>query len=210
MADFFGKMSIFGTNTRITPEHEKYSQLLCEPSSKNSGTRSKSNSFSGNRVSPAPLPEERTRSKSDSFSGNRVSPAPLQKEDIEHIETLPGTPMSGHESGVNTPQLVASPDELVYGCGIRSGAEDIHAYSEGRLCEAWSPEEYDMHEWLEIDRPAEHNYLRHVRTIYKHVLDDLYRRFVPPVNIHEKYLEEIRSPSWETFEKNTKNENKSI
>ena len=182
MADFFGKMSIFGTNTRITPEHEKYSQLLCEPSSKNSGTRSKSNSF----------------------SGNRVSPAPLQKEDIEHIETLPGTPMSGHESGVNTPQLVASPDELVYGCGIRSGAEDIHAYSEGRLCEAWSPEEYDMHEWLEIDRPAEHNYIEHVRTIYKHVLDDLYRRFVPPVNIHEKYLEEIRSPSWETFEKKHK------
>jgi hypothetical protein len=29
------------------------------------------------------------------------------------------------------------------GCGIRSGAEDTHAYSEGRLCEAWSPEEYE-------------------------------------------------------------------
>ena len=27
-------------------------------------------------------------------------------------------------------------------CGIRSVTEDIHAYSEGRLCEAWSPEEY--------------------------------------------------------------------
>ena len=101
-----------------------------------------------------------------------------------------------------TRQVASLPNE--FGCGIRSGAEDIHAYSEGRLCEAWSPEEYDMHEWLEIDRPAEHNYLRHVRTIYKHVLDDLYRRFVPPVNIHEKYLEEIRSPSWETFEKKHK------
>ena len=28
-------------------------------------------------------------------------------------------------------------------CGIRSEAENIHAYSEGRLSEAWSPEEYD-------------------------------------------------------------------
>jgi hypothetical protein len=31
---------------------------------------------------------------------------------------------------------------VAYECGIRSGAKDIHAYSEGRLCEAWSPEEY--------------------------------------------------------------------
>ena len=29
------------------------------------------------------------------------------------------------------------------GCGIRSGVEDNHAYSEGLLCEAWSPEEYE-------------------------------------------------------------------
>ena len=28
-------------------------------------------------------------------------------------------------------------------CGIRSVAEDNHAYSEGRHCEAWSPEEYE-------------------------------------------------------------------
>ena len=30
-----------------------------------------------------------------------------------------------------------------FGCGIRRRVEDNHAYSEGRLCEAWSPEEYD-------------------------------------------------------------------
>ena len=192
MADFWGKLSLFNNSTRIipngSPKQEKKGVFI--------------ESLPDNHVS---------RSKSNSFSGNRVSPAPLQKEDIEHhIETLPGTPMSGHESGMNTPQLVALPDELVYGCGIRSGAEDIHAYSEGRLCEAWSPEEYDMHEWLEIDRPAEHDYIERVRTIYKQVLDDLYRRFVPTTDIHEKYLQEIRSPSWETFEKNTKNEDKSI
>jgi len=29
------------------------------------------------------------------------------------------------------------------GCGIRNRVEDNHAYSEGRLCEAWSPEEYE-------------------------------------------------------------------
>ena len=160
MAEFFGKMSIFGMNTRIIPEQEKSSQLLCELSSKNSDTRSKSNSFSGNRVSPAPLSEERTRSKSDSFSGNRVSPAPLPEEEdkyyIENTETLPCTPI---------------------------------------------PDEYDT--WLEIDHTSEHNYTSHIRMMYKQVLDDLYRRFVPS-NIHEKYLEEIRSPSWETFEKKHK------
>jgi len=158
--EVWGNLSMFNNSTRIapngSPKQEKKTGVFI----------------------PHPLPDSHvSRSKSNSFSGNRVSPAPLQKEDIEHhIGTLPGTPMSGNESGMNTPQLVALPDELAY----------------------------DTHEWLEIDRPAEHNYVEHVRTIYRHVLDDLYRRFVPPTDIHEKYLEEIRSPSWETFEKKHK------
>ena len=44
-----------------------------------------------------------------------------------------------------TRQVASLPNE--FGCGIRSGAEDIHAYSEGRLCcsaIAWSPEEYEF------------------------------------------------------------------
>jgi len=248
MADFFGKMSIFGMNMRIIPEQGnttpdyvvrsmevflrddksslrktlQSSQLLCELSSKNPDTRSKSNSFSGNRVSPAPLPEERTRSKSNSFSGNRVSPAPLledrsvyeldrkqnrmmprmnveaseDKHYIENTETLPCTPIPDeYGQGAECLQQLTSedakhPEKL--GCGIHNVVEDNHAYSD----------EYDT--WLEIDHTSEDNYTSHIRMMYKQVLDDLYRRFVPPTDIHEKYLEEIRSPSWETFEKKHK------
>jgi hypothetical protein len=208
MAEFWGNLSMFNNSKRITPNGSPKQE-------KNTGV-----------YIPHPLPDSHvSRSKSNSFSGNRVSPAPLQKEDIEHIETLPCTPMSGHESGMNTPQL----DSLSNGYG-KAYSEGLHAIAEQQSRPSEYALEYDMHEWLEIDHPSEHNYIEHVRTsctrtptsslrmmpekpsasasgfpaIYKQVLDDLYRRFAPPTNIHEKYLEEIRSPSWETFEKKHK------
>jgi hypothetical protein len=180
MADFFGKISIFGMNTRIKPEQEYPSQLLCEPSSSNnSGTRSKSNSFSGNRVSPEPLPEEDAKPYVRSTEGfGRDADNVVEASDkyyIENTETLPCTPMPEYDNGMNTPNSVGVVNKSIE----------------------------DEYEWLEIDNTTEHNYTFHIRTMYKQVLDDLYRRFVPSIT-HAKYLEEIRSPSWETFEKKHK------
>jgi DNA mismatch repair protein MutS len=58
-------------------------------------------------------------------------------------------------------------------CGILSGAEDIHAYSEGRLSEAWSPEEYEDSSWVQA-YGLRHALIEKLQTQEHYVTNDVF------------------------------------